>query len=128
MAIQYKVVTKRPGGFAGENTPRYYPVLTKRRTANLREVMELISERSAFSRADVIGVVESLIHLIPELLQGGNNVKLDGLGTFSVHARSDGRDHAEEVTLRDIKELKISFLPDKQIKKQMKSTKFTKVK
>lgn len=126
MSVSYKVVSKKPGGIAGENAPKYYPMVTSREMANLNEVCERIAERSTFSRADVVGVVQSLIDLLPELLLDGKNVRLDGFGIFSIHASGQGKDQPEEVTARDITKLKMSFLPDKQIKKKLKEATFVK--
>jgi predicted histone-like DNA-binding protein len=128
MAIPYKVVSKKPGGMAGENTPRYYPMLTNRRSADLRAICETISQRSTFNRADVVGVVQSLIELVPELLLDGYNVKLDGLGVFSLHASGVGQELPEQVTKRDITSVKMTFLPTKAIKAELKLAKFEKVK
>lgn len=128
MAITYKVVSKRPGGIAGENTPRYYPILTGRETVDLKAICNSISKRSTFSTADVMGVVQSFIELVPEILLEGNNVKMDGFGTFSVHASGKGKGQPEEVSARDISKLKVSFLPDKQIKKKLSEAAFVKAK
>lgn len=128
MSISYKVASKKPRGVAGEQPVKYYPVLTDRGIADSRYIMEIISSRTSFSRGDVMGMIQCLVELIPELLMDGKNVRLDGLGTFSVHAKSKGRETAEAVTLRDIDQLKVSFLPDKQIKKELKNTRFVKKK
>ena len=127
MAIKYKVVSKKPGGLAGEKEPRYYPVLTDREMADLEYVCERISERSTFSGADVVGVVQSFIELVPELLLSGKSVKMDGFGIFSVHASGEGKDSPEQVSSRDITKLKLSFLPDKRIKRKLGGAKFEKV-
>lgn len=127
MSISYKVVSKRPGGIAGENSAKYYPSLTNRRKVDLNEISDLITARSTFSRGDVIGVMRSLIDLIPDLLQDGRNVRLDGFGTFSLHASSKGKEDPQKVTSRDITGLKMAFLPDKRIKQKLTQTKFTKV-
>ncbi|XOV94117.1 MAG: HU family DNA-binding protein [Bacteroidota bacterium] len=127
MAVKYKVVSKRPGGIAGERSPKYYPAVTKRGLIDARELAYLLSEANAFSRPTVIGVIESFIHMIPTLLQRGNNVKLDGFGTFSLHVSGEGKDDPDEVSSRDITHVKMSFLPDKKIKEQLSHTKFEKV-
>ena len=127
MAIKYKVVSKKPGGLVGENEPKYYPVLTGREVADLEFICERIAERSTFSRGDVVGVVQSFIELVPELLMSGKNVKMDGFGTFSVHASGVGKDSPDKVTSRDITKLKLAFLPDKRIKRRLGNTKFEKV-
>lgn len=128
MPINYKIVSKRPGGMAGDNPPRYYPVLTKRRVADTRHLIDMIRESSTLSGPDVVAVFESLRTIIPQLLANGYNVRLDDLGTFSIHARSKGKDTPEAVTSRDIDSLKISFLPDKDVKRRLSTVKFNKVK
>lgn len=125
MAISYKVVSKKPG-LSSETL--YYPMLTGRRTADLHEICAHISKRSSFSPADVIGVVHALIEAIPNYLSEGRNVRLGGLGTFSVHASAKGKTDPDKVTARDIDGVKMSFLPDKQIKAALSTIEFVKVK
>ncbi|MFY0651636.1 MAG: HU family DNA-binding protein [Cyclobacteriaceae bacterium] len=126
MAVSYKVVSKRPGGIAGDRKPKYFPIVTKRNLINTRTLAERISERSSFSTPDVIGMIESLTQLIPMLLKDGNNVRLDGLGTFSIHVSGVGRDDPEKVTRRDITKVKMAFLPSKDIKRNLATTEFKK--
>tara|TARA_R110000868_G_scaffold235273_9_gene489194 strand:- start:60197 stop:60409 length:213 start_codon:yes stop_codon:yes gene_type:complete len=56
-------------------------MVTSREMASLSEVCERIAERSTFSRADVVGVVQSLIDLLPELLLDGKNDRLDSVSS-----------------------------------------------
>lgn len=128
MAVSYKVVSKRPAGVAGERAPRYYPAVTKRRLIDVRELADLMSERSVYNRSTVVGMIESMIELIPELLQDGYNIRLDGFGTFSIHVSGVGQDSPDKVTKRDITQVKMAFLPDKQIKQKLSRTEFVKVK
>lgn len=126
MAVSYKVISKRPGGMAGERTPKYFPIVTKRELVNSRTLAELISERSSFTTPVVIGMIESLIQIIPEMLKKGNNVRLDGLGTFSLHVSGVGKDDPKKVTKRDITKVKMAFLPSKDIKRDLATTEFKK--
>ncbi|MFT7233949.1 MAG: putative histone-like DNA-binding protein [Cyclobacteriaceae bacterium] len=126
MAVSYKVISKRPGGMAGERTPKYFPIVTKRKLVNSRTLAEVISERSSFSTPVVIGMIESLIQIIPEMLKKGNNVRLDGLGTFSLHVSGVGKDDPKKVTKRDITKVKMAFLPSKDIKRDLATTEFKK--
>lgn len=126
MSIPYKVVTKNP--YLAQGAPKYYAALTGRSTANLRELCDYIAQTSSFSHADVTGVVHAFINLIPKYLADGRNVCLDGLGIFSVHASSNGRERPEQVTSRDITKLKMTFLPDKRMKLQLKGITFVKAK
>jgi len=128
MALIYKVVSKNPGGFAEEGAKSYYPVLTDREPVNLEQLCNRITQRSTFTKPDVVGVIQSLIDLLPELLLDGKNIKIDGFGTFSIHASATGKQNPNEVSAEDISRLKLAFLPDKKIKKKLKGATFIKKK
>lgn len=126
MPVSYKVVSKRPGGMAGPRAPKYYPALTKRRIMHTRELAEQISGATSFTTADVFGIIEALVSMVPHFLQDGRNIQLDNFGTFSIHVSGKGRDHPSKVTSRDITGVKLAFLPSKQLKKKLRYTKFVK--
>ncbi len=128
MAVYYKVVSKKPGLSKPDSEPRYYPVLTGRKQADIREVCDLLSEASAASPSHVRAVLEGFIRLIPSLLMDGRTVKLEGFGTFNLHCSSVGQTNPDKVTLSDITGVKVSFLPDRLIKRKLKGTKFKKKK
>lgn len=128
MALQYKIVsTYRPGeGKSGQQL--WFPKLSGSEQITLREVARILQSWSTASEADVYLIVKGLVTLIPRLLTDGKTVKLDELGTFRLHARVNTSDSPEAVTAKNIRELRISFRPDKQIKKQLKNVNFEKVK
>lgn len=127
MAVSYKVVSKRPGGIAGDRPPKYFPMVTGRSLMKTRGLAEEISRRTSFSKADVIGMIETLVQMVPELLQDGHSVQLEGFGTFSLHVSGKGKEHPDKVTKRDITEVRMAFLPSKEIKNQLSRTVFKKV-
>jgi predicted histone-like DNA-binding protein len=126
MAVYYKVVSKKPGLSKPDSATKYYPVLTGRNQADIREVCDLLSEASTVTPGDVRAVLEGFIRLIPHLLMDGRTVKLEGFGTFNLHCSAVGQTNPDNVTLRDIRGIKMSFLPDKEIKRKLKGTKFKK--
>ena len=119
MYLNYKIMsTFRPGeGKSGQKL--WFPKLTGSKQIGLGEVADLLSKRTTASGADVILVVNALIDLIPELLAGGNTVRLDGLGVFRLHARVTASELPELVSAKNIRELRLSFIPDKEIKEQL---------
>ncbi|XOV94210.1 MAG: HU family DNA-binding protein [Bacteroidota bacterium] len=127
MAVKYKIVSKRPGGIAGDRSPKYYPAITKRGLINTQELAELLMEQSTFHPGVIYGVIQCFTRMIPTILQNGNSVKLDGFGVFSLHVSGEGHDDPDEVSSKDITHVKMSFLPDKQIKDKLARTKFEKV-
>ncbi|MGL1886189.1 MAG: HU family DNA-binding protein [Reichenbachiella sp.] len=128
MPVSYKVVSKRPGGIAGKRTPKYFPIVTNRGVVDARELANRISQRTSFSEPDVMGMIESFIQLVPDILQEGKNVKLNDFGIFSLHISGVGQEDPSEVNVHTINKVKMSFLPSKLIKRQLSTTKFTKVK
>ncbi len=119
MALEYEVKTKRSTTLGKDKATLYYPVITGRKLADIRMVAEEISSQTTLSNADVMAVVEAMIKTVPKLLADGYNVRLDNLGIFSVHARAQGREDPAKVTVRDIRELKMSFLPSKLLKRKL---------
>ncbi len=126
MAVWYKVVSKRPGGIAGNSPTKYYPAVTNRTMIDSRGMAEEISKRTNFSTADVMGMIETLTQLVPAMLQQGKNIRLDDFGTFSLHVSGVGKDQPEKVTKKDITKVKMAFLPSKYIKSKLKLTDFEK--
>ena len=73
-------------------------------------------------------VLCSLAELIPAMIKDGKSVRLDGIGIISGTLISEGKDNPEEVTSRSIKGVKLHFLPDVEIKKELKNCEFEKIK
>lgn len=63
-----------------------YPILRKGTTITTREIARQISVQSSFSPGDVCGILETLSDVITLFLSQGNNVYLNGIGTFSLTA------------------------------------------
>ena len=127
MTLTYKVVSKR-NTISPEGERLYYPALTDRKLADLRMVMDEIHRSSSVNPADVLAVMEGFRITMLHLLKAGYNVKIDELGTFSLHASSKGKADPSQVNHRDISKLSLSFLPSKEIKHQINQFKVRKKK
>lgn len=126
MGLRYKVTsTKKPGqGKDGEQL--WFPRLTSSQQVNLKQMAEILADRSTASRGDVYLIVMGLAQLIPELLADGKTVKLDSLGTFRLQARVDTSPSPDLVSSRHIKEIRAIFRPDNEIKLALKNVNITK--
>lgn len=60
-------------------------------TLTRADLAEAINRRLGFSRAESLGLVESILTQMGDALVGGSNVKISGFGTFLL------RDKAERV-------------------------------
>jgi predicted histone-like DNA-binding protein len=124
MALFYKTVSTFRPGEGREGRKLWFPKLTGSSKINQKEIAEIIALRSTASGGDVYLIVKALVDLIPELLADGKTVRLEDLGTFRLHAKVTTSDSAEEVSAKNIRELRISFIPDKSIKDELKKVKF----
>lgn len=84
-----------------------------------------MEKRTTASEADLKLIITNLVNLIPELLLAGHTIKLDDFGTFRLHAKTLPSENPDKVTVRNIKELRISFIPDKRMKLVLKEAKIT---
>ena len=127
MLLNYKIVsTFRPGEGKG-GRKLWFPKLTGSRQIDLSEIAHLLEKRTSAHGADVTIVVNALVDLISELLTSGHTVKIDRLGTFRLHAKVTASESLESVSKRNIRELRISFIPDKGMKEELKNAKIESV-
>jgi predicted histone-like DNA-binding protein len=126
MTLKYKVIsTYKPGeGKLGE--PIYLPKLTGTTQVNLRDIATILAKRSSASEADVYLVIVGLVDLLPELLGQGKTVKIERLGTFRLHAKVKTDTSSEKITSHNIKEIRVSFKPDNEIKRALQGFKILK--
>lgn len=69
----------------GEGKRKVYPKMVINRTLNLKDLTEKMkSHHRAFSPSTIEAVVMDLEDMMVEVLSMGYNVKLDGIGTFSL--------------------------------------------
>lgn len=116
MTLQYKIVSTFKPGEGKEGNQMWFPKITGSTQINLKEIAKMLQKRSTASESDVYLIMKGLVDLIPELLANGHTVKLDELGTFRLHAKVSTSNSPESVSVKNIKELRLSFRPDKLIK------------
>ena len=110
---------------------KYYPKPYKPDTLSLRGLIERVAmDQSVYSRDIVEGVIQRLTKVMVELLQGGQPVKWDGLGTFTptVESEKGGATEAQlkaGVDVRDvINGVHIRFIPENEKGEEITSRKF----
>ena len=128
MALSYKIMSTVKPNEGDKEKKIWFPKLTGSSQKTLREVADILAERSSASPGDVYMVVVGLVDLIPELLTYGYTVKLDRFGTFRLHAKVETSESPDDVTVRNIKELRVSFRPDNEMKIKVQGAKITKTK
>lgn len=123
MSLKYKVMSTYQPGKGKDGDQIYFPKLTGTSQVNLKDVANILAQQTSAHQADVSLVITGLVSLIPDLLEQGKTIKLDGLGTFRLHARVKTETDPEMITNHNIKELRLSFTPDKEMKRAIKGIK-----
>lgn len=106
---------------------KYYGVTySPQDTLSLRGLIERLAfEQSIYSRDVIEGVVTRLTKVMSELLQSGESVKWDGLGTFEPRIESKGVAIPSTFDAnRDIMGVHIRFIPEGKKGEALTSRKF----
>ena len=129
--IAFPVVYQQNQNVQSEAYGKYYPKPFKPDTLSLRGLIERVAmDQSVYSRDIVEGVIQRLTKVMVELLQGGQPVKWDGLGTFTptIESVKGGATEAQLKAGIDIREVvagvHIRFIPENEKGEEITSRKF----
>ena len=126
MTVKYSVVPKKDPRDL-DAPPKYYPTVVSKERSDLRDIANRITQMSTVTSVDTMAVLEAFLLVIPEELAEGNIVELGELGSFRLTVLASGEDHPEDVSKRNIKEVKVRFKPGKLFKQILKGLEFRKV-
>lgn len=84
------------------------------KTVNTQQMAEGIAEKSSLTPGDVQNVVRNLMTVMRAELLNSRTVRLEGLGTFTMKARTSGRgvDAPDKVNPNQITALRCQFTPE----------------
>ena len=113
MALFYKAVKSTMATKAGDK--KWHLNLVKvGKVVSTQQLAEMIAEKSSLTPGDVHNVVRNLMTAMRSALLDSKTVRLDGLGTFTMKARTRGRgvDKEEEVNPNQVAALLCHFTPE----------------
>lgn len=97
---------------------KWFPraVIVSKRPADSDELARRIAQMSTASTGDVHLVLRSLPSVMAQIMNEGRTVHIDGLGSFFFKLSCAGRgvDTPEEVSRKQIKDIRAQFLPERQ--------------
>lgn len=97
---------------------KWFPraVIVSKRPADSDELARRIAQMSTASTGDVHLVLRSLPSIMAQIMNEGRTVHIDGLGSFFFKLSCAGRgvDTPEEVSRKQIKDIRVQFLPERQ--------------
>lgn len=117
MSIIYKTLERPEDPRTADSPKRYYPqIITLGKSVKLPFITEKIHERSSLSKGDIKSCIQNFVDQVKEQLLEGKSVNVDGLGVFSLSAKSKGEKTAKEVTADSVMSLRICFQANKELK------------
>lgn len=108
----------------GEEKELYYACSKRGRVVGFKELADIISKQSTLTPADVIACLVALSDNMKSLLDMGDTVRLDNIGTFSIAVSSKGFVNPKDITADKVKATKIVFKPDKDLRKVLNDFRF----
>ena len=93
---------------------KWYPRSLTVGTCTTKYVAERLSQMSTVSLGDTYAVLLGLGEVMGELMELGQSVKLEGIGTFYLSGQAKGRgvDTPEEVSGEQFTKLTVGFIPE----------------
>ena len=98
-----------------EGQKLYYPRLVKfGKAVNTKKMAELIAEKASLTAGDVHNVIRNLMSVMREQLLNSRTVRLEGLGTFTMIAKANGKgvELESKVSSAQITSLRCQFTPE----------------
>jgi predicted histone-like DNA-binding protein len=117
MSKYYSTWKKKFKTKTGEEKVLYYACSKKGNIVDFKRLTEIISNQSTLSAADVGACLIALAENMKFMLDMGDTIRLDNIGTFSVAVSSKGFSDPKEITADKVKATKIVFKPDRDLRK-----------
>lgn len=106
----------------GNNTA-YYPKFQSYNTYSTQQFAEMLSINQSISLSNVKAVLDAMGAQLLDCLSNGHNVKIDGVGTFSLNVSGKVTFKDSKVSPKHLYVDGIGLLPDTKASKQMKHIK-----
>ncbi len=125
MSAKYNVVSRvNPRDLTAPR--KFYPSYKSSGRITMRQLSKRIAQVSTVSPGDTAAVIETLLDIVPQLLEEGNIVELGALGTFRLAIKTEGSATEAEVSVNNITKVTPRFVPSRELKEAVANTKFEK--
>ncbi len=125
MTLKFNVIPRK-NPLKQDAAPKYYASAVSDGELTLKQLAKRVSETSNFSEGDLMGILVTVLKIIPDALADGKIVRLGDLGSLRVSISSEGSDDEKKVTANNIKSASVTFTPGKDLKDAVNTFKFEK--
>jgi len=125
MAVKYDFfLTPQPKD--KQQKVRYHARVVVDRTLNNKDIATEIAKRCTINKAEAVAVMEEMADIFLQKLGEGHAIKLEGIGTFRISAKSPSVRSKSEVRAESIKFGGVVFRAERKLLRRLSSTKFQK--
>lgn len=126
MPVNYKLIQRT--NLRDKTKPgKYYAIPTNMTKITMYDIGREIGKRNILKMPAVVGVLEALAEIIPELLNQGHVVELGKVGNLRIGFSSEGVDKPENFRKSHIKKVNVQYRPGKDIKNKIQKIEFKKI-
>ncbi|NVO12285.1 MAG: HU family DNA-binding protein [Bacteroidales bacterium] len=125
MPVKFNVVAKK-NPIKKDLPPKHYATAISNGELTLKQLAKRVSESSSFSEGDLMGILVTILKIIPDALADGKIVRLGDLGSFRVSISSNGSESERKVSANNIRLAKVTFTPGRDLKDAINNFRFEK--
>ena len=126
MAVKYDFfLTPQPK--EKQQKVRYHARTVVDRTFSNKDIATEISKRCTINKAEAMAVMDEMADIFLQRLSEGHAIKLEGIGTFHISAKSPSVRTKKEIRAESIQCGGIVYRAEKKLLRKLSATKFQKV-
>ena len=126
MAVKYDFfLTPQPK--EKQQKVRYHARTVVDRTFSNKDIANEISKRCTINKAEAMAVMDEMADIFLQKLSEGHAIKLEGIGTFHISAKSPSVRTKKEIRAESIQCGGIVYRAEKKLLRKLSATKFQKV-
>lgn len=122
MAIRLRVIQRSVPNETGERL--WYPVQYSASPIDEDQIAEEIADDCSLDEGEVIMVLRRFRKIMTKQLLSGNTVRLGNWGIFGVRVSAEGSNAAEDVSLKNIREVRLRFRPGSKLKEELQKASY----
>ncbi|MDE5581155.1 MAG: HU family DNA-binding protein [Treponemataceae bacterium] len=118
-------VTKRQNPLDRKSDSKYYAVAAYGEEIDVNDLAKEISKSCTLTPTDIVAVIESFLDKMPQYLKNSNRIRLNKFGIFKLSFSSVGQESEDDVSSKDIKNVRVLFMPSAELKKELSDVGYT---
>ena len=120
MAIKFDFYHSPSKSKTGEETKEHFHArVVGKQTVDTEDLINEMHERSTLAKSDIIAVLSELNHVLKQHLLDGDNVKIKGLGVYSLSLEAPKDADPNKTHAQNIKVKRIEYRADRQLRKEI---------